>query len=343
VQRLDVGLNRDAVTELLTSARVHSTIYCRTELRSPWAFGVRAADVSVFHLISDGSSWLEVDGVDEPVRLDVGDVVLLTTGRGHRLSDDPSSKTEWLDDILERSPPDEGRLSYGGGGSRTEMICGCFHLEGAPANPLLLSLPPLLHLQGSDPRVNEWLNAVLAILRLEADEYMPGGDAILARLTDLLIAQVIRTFLVSLAEADHWHVAALRDPRIAKAIRLFHSDPAQPWTVEDMAAEVAMSRSAFASVFRQHTGESPMRYLTRCRLARAASHLATDDLTVFAIAQQVGYGSEVSLTKAFTRTFGMAPGAYRRKHRHRGDHRGDGESIRSIPEIIVATDGESGR
>jgi transcriptional regulator GlxA family with amidase domain len=182
-----------------------------------------------------------------------------------------------------------------------------------------MSLPPLLRVDGSDPAASEWSTALLAMLRLEVTGRHPGGEAMLARLADILIIQAIRTFLVSVSDADHPSVGGLRDSRIAKAIRLCHADPARPWTVEDMASEVAMSRSSFAAVFRQLTGESPMRYLTRCRLASAASHLAATELTVFGVAQRVGYDSEASLTKAFTRAFGVAPGAYRRRLRRKTD------------------------
>jgi transcriptional regulator GlxA family with amidase domain len=131
----------------------------------------------------------------------------------------------------------------------------------------------------------------------------------------MLVTQTIRNYLESLTDAGRPQLGGLRDPRIAKAIRLAHTNPAHPWTVEELAAEVAMSRSAFAATFRQLTGEPPMRYVTRCRLARAASYFADGDLSVFEVARQCGYDSEASLTKAFSRNFGMAPGAYRRRLR----------------------------
>jgi AraC-like DNA-binding protein len=317
VQTLFEKIDEDAVTQVLASLRVHSTIYCRTELRAPWGFAVKPAEVSVFHLICEGSSWLDVDDVEVHVELGAADVVLLMTGRGHRMRDDPSSEVEWLDDIIQRTPPTDGRMIYGGSGHRTEMVCGCFQIEGAQANPLLFSLPPILRLDGRDPATREWVEALLAMLRREVNLPLAGGEAMLARLADLLIIHAIRTFLVSLADGDHAHLGALRDPRIAKAIRLFNADPARSWTVEKMASEVAMSRSSFAASFRQLTGESPMRYLSRCRLARAASYLAAGELTVFAIAHHVGYESEASLTKAFSRAFGTAPGAYRKQVKER--------------------------
>jgi AraC-like DNA-binding protein len=313
VETLSNDFAEDAVSDLLRSLRVRSTVYCRSEMGAPWGFGVPPRDVSAFHLVTQGACWLDVDEVDAPVRLSTGDVVVLMSGRGHRVRDDPSSPVDWLDDILSHAPPVQGRLRHGGSGTRTELICGGFMVEGAPASPVLAALPPVLLLEGSDPATVAWLDPVLTMLRVEMAVPRSGADVVLARLADMLVTQAIRTYLESVTDAGQPQVGGLRDPRIAKAIRLAHTDPAHPWTVEELAAEVAMSRSAFASTFRQLTGEPPMRYVTRCRLARAASYLADGGVSVFEVARRSGYDSEASLTKAFSRNFGMAPGAYRRR------------------------------
>jgi AraC-like DNA-binding protein len=313
VDRLNNDIGEDAVSDLLRSLRVRSTVYCRSQMGAPWGFGVPSRDVSAFHLVTEGACWLEVDDVDNPVHLGPGDVVVLMSGRGHRVRDDLSSPVEWLDDILSYAPPVEGRLRYGGSGPRTELICGGFMVEGAPASPLLAALPPVLRLEGNDPATADWLDALLTMLRVETAVPRSGADVVLARLADVVITQTIRGYLESFTEGDRPPVGGLRDPRIAKAIRLAHTNPAHPWTVDELAAEVAMSRSAFASTFRHLTGETPMRYVTRCRLALAASYLAEGGLSVFEVARRSGYDSEASLAKAFSRNFGMAPGAYRRR------------------------------
>ena len=306
----------DAVSDLLRSVRVRSTIYCRSEMGAPWGFGVPSRDVSVFHIVTEGSCWLEVDDLDDPVRLGRGDVVILMSGRGHRVRDALTSPVEWLDDILLRTPPVHGRLRHGGTGPRTELICGGFAVEGASASPLLAALPPVLRLEGRDPAAADWLDALLGMVRAEIAMPRSGADVSLAKLTDVLVTQVIRSYLEALDDSAGPGVGALRDARIAKAIRLAHTNPEHPWTVKELAAEVAMSRSAFASTFRQLTGESPMRYVTRCRLTLAASYLADGNSSVFDVARRSGYDSEASLTKAFSRYYGMAPGAYRRRLRH---------------------------
>jgi AraC-like DNA-binding protein len=83
------------------------------------------------------------------------------------------------------------------------------------------------------------------------------------------------------------------------------------WTVGLIASEVALSRSAFAARFREFVGESPKRYITRMRLGHAASLLSKTDAPLAEIATVAGYATEFSFSKAFKRTFGVAPGAYR--------------------------------
>jgi AraC-like DNA-binding protein len=106
-------------------------------------------------------------------------------------------------------------------------------------------------------------------------------------------------------------VLALRDPQMAAAIERIHRRPDHPWTVGELAAEVALSRSAFSARFRQVVGESPKRYITRTRLAHAATLLHQTDASLAEIALRIGYGSEFSFAKAFKRNFGIAPGTYR--------------------------------
>jgi AraC-like DNA-binding protein len=315
VHKLNQELQEDDVNDLLRALHVRSTVYCRSLLRGPWGFGVQARDACAFHLVCGGSCWLEVDGVDDPMRLGTGDLVLLMTGRGHRLRDEPSSEVEWLDEILRRTPLEHGQLHLGGSGTLTELLCGGFVVEGMRVNPLLLAMPPVLRLDGRDPATSEWLDGLLAMLRSEVGQPRPGSDAVLARLADILLTQAIRAHLVAIAASDRPNLGALRDGRIARAIRLVHGHPGRPWTVECLAAEVAMSRSAFASLFRRLTGESPMRYVTRYRLSRAAAHLGEDGATLLDIALRIGYDSEAS----FSRHFGMAPGAYRRRLREAAD------------------------
>src|SRR5919108_5079828 len=89
----------DVVSDILDSIRVRSTIFCRSDMRAPWGFGVRAHGNPSFHVVTRGSCWLVVDG-DAPQKLTTGELVLLPHGPMHWIRDDPSSPTLWLDEIL---------------------------------------------------------------------------------------------------------------------------------------------------------------------------------------------------------------------------------------------------
>jgi AraC-like DNA-binding protein len=103
----------------------------------------------------------------------------------------------------------------------------------------------------------------------------------------------------------------VRDEGIAPAVRAIHQHPERAWTVGELARVSAMSRSAFASRFRAVTGDSPIRYLARYRLATAARQLRTTNLPINEIARSVGYESIFSFSRAFKRAFGLPPRAYR--------------------------------
>lgn len=131
----------------------------------------------------------------------------------------------------------------------------------------------------------------------------------MGRLTDVLLAEVIRS---SLGGDGQRELVALRDPQIGAALRLMHDRPEEGWTVERLASKVSMSRSAFANRFREVTGQPPMRYLTRHRLALAARLLRDGNASVWEVARRTGYQSEAALSRAFKREFGLSPGRYRR-------------------------------
>jgi AraC family transcriptional regulator, alkane utilization regulator len=296
----------DEVSELLRSVRVRSTVWCRSELTAPWAFAVHARTLATFHLVLRGACWLEVDGVEDDVRLAAGDLVVLPHGAAHAVRDDPSTPTSFLDDILAAAPPVEGVLHHGGGGEATEILCGALTLEGRHANPVLAALPPLVLLAGEGGRPSGPVAASVALLRAELASGGRGSEAMAARLADLLLTQALRAFL-----AGRDGISGLRDPVLAPAVHLLNEHPERAWTVTELADSVALSRSAFSERFRRVTGEAPIRYLSRVRLTRAAECLRTSDATLAQVAALCGYGSEFSFSKAFKRAFGVSPGRYR--------------------------------
>jgi len=104
------------------------------------------------------------------------------------------------------------------------------------------------------------------------------------------------------------------DPRVATALASIHRQPEAKWDVRRLARHAAMSRAAFADRFKTLVGESPISYVTRCRMNRATALLSSNQMSLSEVAARVGYESEASFGRAFKRDIGTSPAAYR-KHR----------------------------
>jgi AraC-like DNA-binding protein len=312
VELLNDFTSSDPISRILHAVRIRSTVYCRSVMGAPWGFGVEADGNPAFHVITSGRCWLEVEGEPNQVELRAGDLVILPTGRPHWMRDCPESQATELEEILAATPLDaHGRLRYGGRGPRTGLLCGGFVLDSGDAHPILRALAPAVHIRGVEGRPVPWLAATLTLLNAEVASDAPGAEEVVSRLADALLAQALRVALTDLQSEDGAGIVALRDPQIAAAIELIHAHPERAWTVGDIAADVALSRSAFAARFRELVGESPKRYITRTRLAHAAALLHRSEAPLADVAIRAGYATEFSFSKAFKRTFGVAPGAYR--------------------------------
>jgi AraC family transcriptional regulator, alkane utilization regulator len=300
----------DLVSDLLAAVQVRATVYCRSEMRAPWGFGVEAHGNPSFHVVTRGSCWLEVDADGEERSLTTGDLVLLPHGPTHWMRDEPGSPVRLLEDILDGMPMDgDGRLHYGGDGPVTELVCGGFALEGEAVGPLLQELPPVVRIRGAGGRPAAWVDATLGLVATVTASKMPGAEAVLTRLAETMIMQALRVHIA----ANPAQAKALRDPQIAEAIRLIHQRPLEAWTVERLASAVGYSRSAFSSRFRDTVGESPIAYLTRSRLGIGATLLDRTTMSIGDVARSTGHANEASFGRAFKRAFGLAPGEYQRE------------------------------
>ena len=305
----------DDVTALLTDLAVRSSVYCLSDLGAPWGFEVADADVAKFHVVLDGACWLRLAGTS-PRRLGRGDLVILPRGERHTMRDSLDSPVTGLEQLIAAHPLDaDARLRCGGDGERTRLLCGGFTLASPASQTLLALLPQVVTMTPRTAPVSDWIGPVFALARQEATTPAPGAQAIFAKLADVFLTQALRTYLTGAA-----HTGLLRpgpspnpppDPPIARAAALIRDDPARPWTLQVLARETGLSRTAFATRFRAATGESPMQHLAKVRLSQAAGYLTTADLTLDAIAARTGYASNASLSKAFKRYFGVSPGSYR--------------------------------
>jgi AraC-like DNA-binding protein len=254
-----------------------------------------------------------------PQRLMPGDVVLLPTNTPHALVSAVDGRTESLAQFEKdtRRTPD-GDIVIQGPGAGTRVLCAAYDYDHEVAHPLMSQLPPVLYVPAGMPGDDGGLAATLRLLALELGGRPPGSRAAVGRLIDVMLIHVMRAWLRMQEDdaTDGW-LLALRDPVLARAMNAIHQRPGEPWTIESLAREVSVSRATLARRFAHLVGETPPEYLTRWRIDLAAQRLRDTDDTVGAIAATVGYRSEYSFSRAFTRHRGIAPGRYRRQARAR--------------------------
>src|SRR5215831_17937364 len=130
MRNLSSAIERDVLSEVLASVRFRSTILCRSELTAPWGFAVLGRDFATFHVMLKGGGFVEVDGVDERIRLSKGDLVILPHGTAHAVRDSPSTPATRLEELIADGSMDvRGTLRNGGSGALSVLLCGGFHFE----------------------------------------------------------------------------------------------------------------------------------------------------------------------------------------------------------------------
>jgi AraC-like DNA-binding protein/mannose-6-phosphate isomerase-like protein (cupin superfamily) len=306
----------DVLADILQSVRMHSTLYCRAKMGAPWGFRVSRREVASFHIVTGGTCWLTVEGIDKSVLLTEGDLVILPFGHAHTMTDHPKTPVTRLEDLVQRQPVGKDGIFYSEGrGAVTTLVCGGLQLEDYRTNPLFSVLPTVLHIRSQDGQSIPWLQAIVELVKVEASANRLVAVTVIRRLSEILFIQAVRDYISTVGDGNAGWLGALKDPQIGQALALIQRQPGESWTVESLASRVSLSRSAFSAKFKQLVGESPMQYITRVRLTKAAALLRTRSPTLVEVAMSVGYDSEVAFSKAFKRYFDIAPGAYRQGRR----------------------------
>ena len=304
----------DALTDILNTLRLSSSLYFRTELTSPWGIEVPAKPgVARFHIAIRGQCWLDVAG-GSSTHLSNGDLVVIPHGASHTIADAPGSPIQPLADVLDEvGYTGEGPLVYGGGGAGCCLVCGEFAFDDLGNHPLLHNLPDMLLVTGDENYNSQWLDNAIGFIAHEAAKLEPGANAIIDRLSEIILIQVIRTTLV--ASKEHIPFLSLfADQRLNKVLSAIHAKPAYNWSVEGLGKIVNMSRSSFSNRFTELANMTPLQYVIFVRLQKASRLLIETHASLSNIAEQIGYQSEAAFSQSFKKHFDMRPGEFRRVH-----------------------------
>jgi len=314
----------DPLDDVFAALRVNHAVHARIEANGPWGISFACGETARFGLVLAGQVWLKAEGVEPPRLLEAGDCYVLVQGRHYVLSDQLGRPTRSCLEVVKSKiggvveiGSGKDHENHGDHENRATVITGWFTFDEMSARPLMELMPALLLARLDGERVQA-LEAMLKLLELETANGGLGSAGVVSRLADILLMQAVRAHACAKAQANEeedsaggW-LSALAEKRIGAALRAMHREPAQAWTVEVLAAKAGMSRSAFAARFKQKIGETPLAYLARWRMFRAACLLRQSDKSQGEIAGLIGYETEAAFSKAFKRSLGVAPGAYRR-------------------------------
>jgi AraC-like DNA-binding protein len=329
-------MQHDPLSDVLRSVRLRGAVFYYVSYRDDWvaeappareiadAVMPGAEHVLEYHLMAKGDGWAATVG-EPPVRLSAGDIVMFPRGDAHVLSSAPGMRAgkdnaDWI--FATRHDPKPIAVGYHDGvlrpgapvpveEARNIVVCGFVGCDLKPFNPLIATLPRLLHLPFDD--VGGWVRGVLHQAVTESRERRPGSAAVLERVSEMVFVDAARRYLESLPEDAEGWLAGLRDRYVGKALSAMHGEPARAWTLDDLGREAGLSRSALHERFVRYVGQPPMQYLTNWRMQLAANLLRSSHANVATIALDVGYDSEGAFTRAFKRSTGRPPSMWRRE------------------------------
>lgn len=317
----------DALSDVLRLVRLTGAVFLDAEFTAPWCIGEpsgvevcvahmpRAQHVVIYHLVTEGSLQVALDG--EATRsAEAGDLVIIPGGEKHALGSDLSRpRADGARLVVQRAPDEVPQVRHGGGGAVTKMVCGYLACDSALFDAMLAPLPRVMIVSMRDGPGAQWLTSSIRFSIAESAAQRAGAGTMLAKLSELMFVEAIRRHIESLPEDQQGWLAGLRDRFVGKTLALLHAQPAHPWTVDELADRVGLSRSALAEKFTGLVGVPPMHYLTRWRLQLAADLLRSDRRGAGAIGAEVGYESEAAFNRAFKREMGMTPAAWRKTYR----------------------------
>ena len=316
----------DVLSDVLRAVRLTGAVYFDVHARAPWVAETPATSricanvmpafehAVSFHIMMDGWCWAQLADESQPaVRLESGDAVIFIGGEGHFMGSERGKRAQPNMDLYYR--PTDRPLPFllnevGGSGEPTRFICGYLGCDARPFNPILDALPRLLHVRGGNGGA---VSHDLIRMALEEHERpRAGGETILSKLSELMFLHAVRQYIDGLPSQSTGWLAGLRDRHVGVALGLMHGRPSEDWTLDVLAREAGLSRSAFAERFTSLMNTPPMHYLSNWRLQLAARILERPGVSVAQAAAEVGYESEAAFNRAFKKAVGQPPGAWRR-------------------------------
>jgi AraC-like DNA-binding protein len=319
-------MQHDTLSDVLRTVRLRSAFFFHAACAGNWAAEAPPSrevaqaimpgtdHVMEYHVVTEGECWAAIVG-EPPLRLARGDLVMLPHGDPHVVSSAPGLRAKVKpEDALQalKAAPRPFRITYGAVTQKpsTTLVCGFIGCDMRPFNPLIATLPRLLHLPASSGSTVSEQFMRLAVQ--ETGAARPGSEALLERMSEMMFVDAVCRHVETLPKASTGWLAGLRDRHVGRALALMHETPGRDWSMEELASGAGLSRSALHERFVELIGQAPMQYLAQWRMQLAARMLRESQASVVSVALAVGYESEAAFSRAFKRLVGAPPSAWRR-------------------------------
>jgi len=287
----------EALSDLIRVFRMYVDVYHNAQVCGNWLYEESHPGKTCFHMVTKSDCHLRVPDHLETI-LKTGDIVIFPREMPHTMF--PTGKETEIQHVI----PFDQAVDRDG----TGILCGeaCFDHSGS--QHILDALPSVFIIRYD--ATNDWCRSLVKMIMAESVSPNMASQSILNRLSELLFIYALRQHLLD-SEQNLGIFALYSDHRLKKSITAIHSAPDTPWTLEKLATEASMSRTAFANRFRQLSGWTPTKYLTWWRMQLAWSKLSEGHKSAD-VAEQVGYQSEAAFSRAFQKHFGTTAGKIRR-------------------------------
>lgn len=299
----------DVLADILDTLRFRGSIFFRSTLAAPWGMSLNKSENPRFHIALSGNCYIGVDDVNKDViSIKDMDIVMLPHGEMHWIADSPERKltpSKQAGDACELGKPlfQDGEIT-------NRLICGLIDYDRDMSHPIIESLPSAIHftdIKHGDP---VWMTVLL--LDAEMERNRTNKTSITDRLTEVLFMQLLNRHMNENKELSGFF-AALHDRRIHRALALIHQMPDEQWTLDTLADRVNMSRATLSRQFNNTVGVPPMTYLLNWRMTKAYNLLKQSSYSLEQIAEDVGFSTARTLTRAFQRHFDLTPSELRKK------------------------------
>lgn len=303
----------DPLSDVFSSVRLGQAVATRLEASAPWGWRLSGDESNrvTFVLVRRGAAILTMKSQARPIQLAGGDVFITFDSDPYTLVDDPASPI--VDCSVVESRRVNNVIDFGGGGAPTTFISGSFVIDELETKPILSVLPRFLHLRLGQAR-SQAFQSILELLSIEVEQPGLASEATIVRLYELLFVHAIRAYASSDTMPGGGWLAAISDKHLGQAVKAMHAHIDQNWSLQTLAEQASMSRSAFAAKFKATVGQTPLEYLTYWRMHKASLLIRNNVHSLSEVARAVGYESESAFNRVFKLATGMTPGAFRRQN-----------------------------